>query len=377
MATSSYHNKNIIATVFLILLTPLEVSRLRRLSMLLGIGLLTGLTLLPGSVYPVRNFIISNEVYASTQEASTRSSVCGDGVKESGEQCDGSDLAGASCTSQGYTGGTLSCSASCTFNTSACTSGGGGGGGGGGGVTIAPETGITISGYAYPGLEVTLLKDAQVALVTTAGMDGRFNASLIGLSAGSYIFSVYSEGRFGTRSALFSFPVIVTSGATARVSGIFIPPTLRVDKSQVKKGDDITFFGTTTPGSLVNITVNSFNNIILQTNANDDGVYLQAYNTSELDKEEHTVQTRAVLNGQLTSNSKVVTFVVGDSNITQPTPHDFTKADLNDDGRVNIVDFSIAAYWYKRLSPPASVDLNTDGKVDIVDFSIMAYNWTG
>ena len=189
MATSSYHNKNIIATVFLILLTPLEVSRLRRLSMLLGIGLLTGLTLLPGSVYPVRNFIISNEVYASTQEASTRSSVCGDGVKESGEQCDGSDLAGASCTSQGYTGGTLSCSASCTFNTSACTSGGGGGGGGGG-VTITPETGITISGYAYPGLEVTLLKDAQVALVTTAGMDGRFNASLIGLSAGSYIFSV-------------------------------------------------------------------------------------------------------------------------------------------------------------------------------------------
>ena len=377
MATSSYHNKNVIATVFLILLTPLEVNRLRRLSMLLGIGLLTGLTLLPGSVYPVRNFIISNEVYASTQEASTRSSVCGDGVKESGEQCDGSDLAGASCTSQGYTGGTLSCSASCTFNTSACTSGGGGGGGGGGGVTIAPETGITISGYAYPGLEVTLLKDAQVALVTTAGMDGRFNASLIGLSAGSYIFSVYSEGRLGIRSALFSFPVIVTFGATARVSGIFIPPTLGVDKSQVKKGDVINFFGTTTPSSVVNITVNSFNNIILQTNANDDGVYLQAYNTSELDKEEHTVQTRAVLNGQLTSNSKVVTFVVGDSNITQPTPHDFTKADLNDDGRVNIVDFSIAAYWYKRLSPPASVDLNTDGKVDIVDFSIMAYNWTG
>ena len=352
-------------SVFVILLTPLEVNRLRRLSMLLGIGLLTGLALL------------SSSVYASTQEASTASAVCGNGVKESGEQCDGSDLAGASCTSQGYTGGTLSCSASCTFNTSACTSGGGGGGGGGGGVTIAPETGITISGYAYPGLEVTLLKDAQVALVTTAGMDGRFNASLIGLSAGSYIFSVYSEDRLGIRSALFSFPVIVTSGATARVSGIFIPPTLRVDKSQVKKGDDITFFGTTTPGSLVNITVNSFNNIILQTNANDDGVYLQAYNTSELDKEEHTVQTRAVLNGQLTSNSKVVTFVVGDSNITQPTPHDFTKADLNDDGRVNIVDFSIAAYWYKRLSPPASVDLNTDGKVDIVDFSIMAYNWTG
>jgi hypothetical protein len=50
---------------------------------------------------------------------------------------------------------------------------------------------------------------------------------------------------------------------------------------------------------------------------------------------------------------------------------------MNNDRRVNLVDFSIAAYWYKRSSPPASVDLNGDGKVDLVDFSIMAFYWTG
>ena len=44
---------------------------------------------------------------------------CGNGQADSGEQCDGSDLNGASCASLGYDTGTLSCTA-CAFDTSAC-----------------------------------------------------------------------------------------------------------------------------------------------------------------------------------------------------------------------------------------------------------------
>jgi peptidoglycan hydrolase-like protein with peptidoglycan-binding domain len=73
-------------------------------------------------------------------------SVCGNNIKETGEQCDGADLGGASCISQGYTGGTLSCTPACGFNTSACSSGGGGGGGG-----ITPVNGAcgTSNGLFY------------------------------------------------------------------------------------------------------------------------------------------------------------------------------------------------------------------------------------
>jgi len=49
---------------------------------------------------------------------------CGNGVLDPGEQCDGSDLGGETCQSQGFVGGTLSCSASCAFDTSACDPGG-------------------------------------------------------------------------------------------------------------------------------------------------------------------------------------------------------------------------------------------------------------
>lgn len=50
--------------------------------------------------------------------------VCGDNVAAAAEQCDGTDLKGKTCVSlgMGFTGGTLSCAGNCTFNTSACTS---------------------------------------------------------------------------------------------------------------------------------------------------------------------------------------------------------------------------------------------------------------
>jgi hypothetical protein len=47
--------------------------------------------------------------------------VCGNNIREGSEQCDGSDLGSADCKSRGYSGGTLGCTSSCTFDTSACT----------------------------------------------------------------------------------------------------------------------------------------------------------------------------------------------------------------------------------------------------------------
>lgn len=67
---------------------------------------------------------------------------CGDGFIDPGETCDGAALNGATCTTQGFSSGTLTCSSTCTLTTSACnaTSGGGSGGGGGGGGAVATPT---------------------------------------------------------------------------------------------------------------------------------------------------------------------------------------------------------------------------------------------
>jgi hypothetical protein len=60
----------------------------------------------------------------------------------------------------------------------------------------------------------------------------------------------------------------------------------------------------------------------------------------------------------------------------------FRRGDLNNDGRVNLIDFSIAAYWYDKSLPAVLLTrekerLNGDGRIDMADFSIMAYYWTG
>ncbi|TXD33907.1 hypothetical protein FRC98_20130 [Lujinxingia vulgaris] len=54
--------------------------------------------------------------------ACTMNPVCGDAeVNQSSEECDGADLNGETCITQGFDGGSLSCNTSCGFDTSACT----------------------------------------------------------------------------------------------------------------------------------------------------------------------------------------------------------------------------------------------------------------
>lgn len=46
--------------------------------------------------------------------------VCGNSLIEGSEQCDGANLSGETCVTQGFASGTLSCAANCTFNTTSC-----------------------------------------------------------------------------------------------------------------------------------------------------------------------------------------------------------------------------------------------------------------
>lgn len=56
--------------------------------------------------------------------------ICGNGLVDDGEQCDGGNLNGFSCTDLGYSGGTLGCDAiTCTYDASGCITGGTNGGG--------------------------------------------------------------------------------------------------------------------------------------------------------------------------------------------------------------------------------------------------------
>jgi hypothetical protein len=115
--------------------------------------------------------------------------------------------------------------------------------------------------------------------------------------------------------------------------------------------------------------------------ADAQGLWTYVLDTLRLDYGDHTTQARSIKNKDISTLSKTISFKVGTQNIAakkQATTQ--IKSDLNGDDRVDLADFSIMLFWYKREltdKSPVGVDLNNDGKVDLVDFSIFAYNWTG
>lgn len=58
----------------------------------------------------------------TTTTTDTGDGECGNGVIDDGEQCDGGNLGGFSCSDLGYSGGTLACDPmTCTYDASGCT----------------------------------------------------------------------------------------------------------------------------------------------------------------------------------------------------------------------------------------------------------------
>ena len=176
---------------------------------------------------------------------------------------------------------------------------------------------------------------------------------------------------------------MVSCGATTNVRGIFIAPTIAVDKTEVKRGDNISIFGQSAPVSEITISINSAEEIFVKKMSDAGGVYLLNFDTSVLDMGQHLAKSKAAVDGEISSFSKTASFLVGTKSVTAAPPAKCPgKADLNNDCKVNLVDFSIAAYWYKRplsavFKATEKAKLNGDGKVDLTDFSIMAYYWTG
>jgi len=250
-------------------------------------------------------------------------------------------------------------------------------GGGGGGATINPyPPNLILMGRAYPLNKVVVLKDGQIIVATIAGPDGRFEVSLSNLVSGNYNFSLYGEDKLGLRSSFFTFPLYISSGVTTKVSGIFIAPTLAIDKVEVRRGDTLTIFGQSASQAEVTIAINSDNNFFIRTVSDKDGVYLGNFDTSPLAFGEHSTKVKAAIATEISPFSNTLAFLVGTKNTHSPSTQEL-KGDFNKDGRVNIIDFSIIAYWYKRPNPPAEVDLNKDGQVDLTDISILVYYWTG
>lgn len=253
--------------------------------------------------------------------------------------------------------------------------------GGGGGGYMPVNSQAIFTGYAYPYSKVVLLKDGNVAAAVSAGPDARFSINLDNLASGNYNFGIYSEDQNGLRSRTLNFVVTITSGVTTSVTGIYLPPTINLDKSEVKKGDIINILGQTLPEAEVSLVIHSPAEIVKKTQSDKSGVFTYKFNTLEIDYGEHQTKARSFKNDNYTEFSNEISFKVGNKSIFRNLKAP-AKGDVNNDGRVNLVDFSVLAYWWKKpLTDWVKTNIDSklfpDGKIDLKDFSILAYYWTG
>lgn len=249
---------------------------------------------------------------------------------------------------------------------------------------IEPVTNITFLGIGYPNSEITLLKDGQIVKTVTTDENSKFEVAALDLSDGFYVFSMYARDYKDKRSMLYMVPVNVSKGGTIQVSDIILPPTVHVDKAEVKHGSRITFFGQSFPNADIDLTIfRGEDEIFTSDESYDDGIYTHNYETKDLEKLEYLVKAKAkTKDGQKqTDYSNTISFRVGEQNI-EGEDTEFMKGDMNQDSKVNLVDFSVAAFWYGRSISNSFKIIEVrhgsgDRDIDLVDFSIIAYHWTG
>jgi len=252
--------------------------------------------------------------------------------------------------------------------------------GGGGSPDPVTPTEVIFSGKAYQNSMVSLLKDTQFVEKKSANSDSDFEISLLDITGGTYLFSFYAEDLYGTRSGLVTMSVNILDNVKTTVSNILLPPTINLDKNSVKQGEEINIFGQTTTGvsdviiEYGLVSTSSFSIITVDVKSN--GLYEYSLDTNALPLGDYEIKVKTGSGGSGDSYSRT-TFLIGEKE--KPT---FLMADLNDDKKVDIVDFSIAAFWYKRPFDGAFTGiekerLNGDGKINLIDFSMIAYYWTG
>ncbi|MCK4354832.1 hypothetical protein KAW43_00555 [Candidatus Parcubacteria bacterium] len=246
--------------------------------------------------------------------------------------------------------------------------------GGGGGTTIPSKYATVIfKGKAYPGAFVTILKNGTVASTVTADPLANFSVVLSGVPAGIWTFGVWAEDKEGRKSLTLNFNASLTRGTTTTFSGIFLPPTIDLSANKIPRGEVLNIYGYTAPKSEVNVFINSSGEILKKTKADDDGGWLYAFDTSIIEKGRHTTRSKALsAKGEISIFSQSLAFDV----LPEGTAV-CCGADINCDGKVNLIDFSIMLYWWeaREIKHPC-VDINFDGKVNLIDFSIMLYHWT-
>ncbi len=264
---------------------------------------------------------------------------------------------------------------------SGASSGGSGASGGFEGTNQPYQSGdgrVIITGYAFPRSAVTILVDGQIADTVTSGSDGSFSSTLDAIARGAYTFGVYGTDKDKVKSSTYSTTFTVTGARGSTLSNVNVMPSIKVSPNPVDPNSTLTVSGYSIPNATITIeNQNDKSSASLKTftaTSDANGAWSVSISTDGFSKGTYKVRAKAKQDTGVSTNFSGYTFY-GVGEAAQVA----RSSDLNRDGKVNLIDFSILLFWWNTAggnsNPPA--DINGDGKVSLTDFSIMIFNWTG
>jgi len=232
---------------------------------------------------------------------------------------------------------------------------------------------ICLEGRSYPGSEIEVMRkilDGPYNFITPeiyyvrndGSFEIQFSMILQGISTFSLSFRAIDEE--GNKSNIvYPRTLLELDASTLGLTDILMPPTFEFKHQRVTKGGDLELSGYAVPYQNVKFLVDDTKRY--ETQADSEGRYAIAIDTSELSLGEH--QIKSVYKPGLTAPEEY-----SPSRIFKVSFLEYTRIDLNEDEMIDIQDWSIflSRTQSQEESLKGTVDFNQNGIVDIFDFSI-------
>lgn len=235
---------------------------------------------------------------------------------------------------------------------------------------VVSPTKVNFMGLAYPGSKIEVFfKSSQDSLyreipqaASSVDADGTFDVSYTGLFGGDYIFGLQAEDKDGNKSGIVQATVDLLSADKLIIRDMFLPPTLNLLRTAVRVGDFVSMSGYAAVGTTIEVEVDG--KITSSIKSGDDGSYKILISTAQFAPGNHHIRLRQRIGNKSSGFSSNKVFTV--SKVFFPV------TDLNNDGKIDIRDWSIfLSLWNsKDAEARKRIDFNGDGKVDVADFSI-------
>lgn len=241
-----------------------------------------------------------------------------------------------------------------------------------GGSSVLFLSNVTLAGWTAPNSSVRVLRDGVLATTVQANQSGAFRAEVVRLERGVYTFRTSSIDPASRESGGVSTTLTLAAGTTNTVSDIILPPT--VSAPAVALGDDLVVSGYSAPGARIELLVapEKTPSAVVTYSASTSaqtGAWSIRVPAAALSRGVYVARARTHIGPDQRSDlSPLLNVGVGESARTG------LRSDLNRDGKVNLVDFSILlTTWGEE----GTGDINEDGTTNLADFSIMLFDWTG